>query len=125
MRTVNVLVQALDGEVLPEGATTADFPAALPSAVKNQALRDARSVWHRSCALGMLPIVRRPLCQWNNQNWRLDGQMLLLPVWQDGKTGQIALPCSPHTLTGHPGLLRIRRTRHRWVAEITSTLPTP
>jgi putative transposase len=47
---LNVLVQALDSDVLPEGASTKDFTAALPSAVKNQALRAARSVWKRSFA---------------------------------------------------------------------------
>jgi hypothetical protein len=33
--TINVLVQALDSDVLPEDASTKDFTAALPSAVKN------------------------------------------------------------------------------------------
>ncbi len=74
--TINVLVQALDSDVLPDGGkdtTTADFTAALPSAVKNQALRDARSVWRRSFDLGIVPVLRRPICQWNNQNWRVAG----------------------------------------------------
>ena len=89
--TVNVLVQALDADVLPGGksASTADFTAALPSAVKNQALRDARLVWHRSFDLGVLPVLRRPICQWNNQNWRIEGDaLILLPVSQDGKVHQ-------------------------------------
>jgi hypothetical protein len=42
--TVNVLVQARDSDVLPEDASAKDFTAALPSAVKNPVLRDARSV---------------------------------------------------------------------------------
>ena len=69
--TVNVLVAALDSDVLPDGGTgasTKDVTAALPSAVKNQVLRDARSVWKRSLALGVLPVLRKPICQWNNQN---------------------------------------------------------
>jgi hypothetical protein len=73
--TINVLVQALDSDVLPEGAqatSTKDFIAALPSAVKNQVLRDARSVWTRSIELGVIPILRKPICQWNNQNWRIE-----------------------------------------------------
>lgn len=39
--TINVLVAALDSDVLPaggKGVSTKDFTAALPSAVKNQAL---------------------------------------------------------------------------------------
>jgi hypothetical protein len=45
--TINVLVAALDSDVLPDGGkgvSTKDFTAMLPSAVKNQAPRDARSV---------------------------------------------------------------------------------
>ena len=69
INTVNVLVAALDSDVLPaggKGTSTKDFTAALPSAVKNQALRDARSVWKRSFELGVLPHLRKPICQWNN-----------------------------------------------------------
>src|SRR5689334_2155881 len=61
--TVNVLVAALDSDVLPDGGKgtrTKDFTAALPSAVKNQALRDARSVWKRSCALRVIPSCASP-----------------------------------------------------------------
>jgi hypothetical protein len=71
-----VLVAALESDVLPDGgkgASTKDFTAALPSAVKNQALRDARSVWKRSFALGRIPLLHKPICQWNNQSWRIEG----------------------------------------------------
>jgi putative transposase len=83
IRTINVLVQALDSDVLPNAGrdtSTKDFIAALPSAVKNQALRDARSVWNRSFALGVIPVLRKPICQWNNQNWRIEGETLIIPV---------------------------------------------
>jgi putative transposase len=118
------LVQALDRDVRPDGGkdtTTADFTAVLPSAVKNQALRDARSIWHRSFALGVVPVLRRPICQWNNQNWRVEGARLILPVWQ--KVGQIAVRCASQTPVGPPGLLRLTRQRHRWIAEIAYALP--
>lgn len=123
--TINVLVQALDSDMLPEGASTKDFTAALPSAVKNQALRDARSVWQRSFELGVIPVLRKPLCQWNNQNWRMDGGRLLIPVCCDGQVRQVAIPCSGADLLGKPGGLRIKRTRGKWVADVASTLPAP
>ncbi|HUY75703.1 MAG TPA: transposase [Ktedonobacterales bacterium] len=130
--TINVLTQALDAGVFPEQASTKDFTAALPSAVKNQALRDARSVCTRAAALGRLPRLRKPICQWNNQNWRLeaqtDGTHLVLPVYQDGKVGPIALRCAlppPLAQEGTPGLLRIKRKRGKWIAELAFTLPTP
>src|SRR5215472_18462577 len=126
--TINVLVAALDSDVLPEGGksvSTKDFTAALPSAVKNQALRDARSIWNRSFALGVLPILRKPICQWNNQNWRLEGDRLMVPVCQNGHVGQISIGCALLTSQGAPGLLRIKRKRGKWIAEMAYTLAEP
>lgn len=62
IRTINVLIAALDCDMLPDGGkatSTKDFTASLPSAVKNQALRDARSIWKRSLTVGVLAIVMR------------------------------------------------------------------
>jgi IS605 OrfB family transposase len=126
--TINVLVQALDSDVLPNGggdASTKDFTVVLPSAVKNQALRDARSVWKRSFELDSIPVLRRPICQWNKQNWRIDGDTLVIPVCQDGKVGQIAVRCSAALPLGQPGVLRIKRKRGKWVADVAYTLPEP
>ena len=126
--TVNVLVQALDSDVLPDGgqdASTRDFTAALPSAVKNQALRDARSVWKRSFELGIIPVLCKPICQWNNQNWRIEDEILLVPVCQNGQVGQIAIRCSGTEPLGKPGILRIKRKRGKWVADVAYTLPEP
>jgi IS605 OrfB family transposase len=126
--TINVLIAALDCDMLPDGGkgtSTKDFTAILPSAVKNQALRDARSIWKRSLTLGVLPVLRKPICQWNNQNWRMEGATLLVPVSENGQVAQIAIPCAAMRLAGKPGMLRIKRTRHRWIAEIALTLPEP
>jgi IS605 OrfB family transposase len=124
-----VLVQARDSDVLPQDASTKDVTATLPSAVKNQALRDARSVWKRSFELGVIPVLRKPIGQWNNQNWRItsstEGETLMIPVCQDGKVGQTAMRCSSVAPLGKPGTLRIKRKRGKWVAEVAYTLPEP
>jgi putative transposase len=126
--TINVLVVALDSDVLPDGgkgASTKDFTAALPSVVKNQALRDAHSVWKRTCALGRLPLLRKPICQWNNQNWRIERTVLLVPLVKDGTVQQVAIRCSPCALESTPGLLRITRKRGKWIADIARTFSAP
>ncbi len=125
--TINVLVQAIDSDVLPQDASTKDFTAALPSAVKNQALRDARSIWKRSFELGVIPILRKPICQWNNQNWRIERDTLLIPVCQEGQVQQITIRCSCSSAMplGKPGVLRIKLKRGKWVADIAYTLPEP
>jgi hypothetical protein len=108
-RSINVLVAALASAVLPEGGkgvSTKDFTAALPSAVKNQALRDARSIWNRSFALGVLPLLRKPICQCNNQNRHIAGDRLIVPVYQAGKVQQISVRCAPLVPDGTPGVRR-------------------
>jgi putative transposase len=129
MSTINVLVTALDSDVLPDGGknvSTKDFTAALPSAVKNQALREARAVWKRSFELGVIPILHNPMCQWKNQHWRIEGAMLVLPVSRDGTVQQISVRCAcVALLNGTSGLLRVKRKRGKWVAEIVLALPEP
>jgi putative transposase len=125
--TVNVLSSALDADVIPHDDTfsTKDFVASLPSCVKNQALRDARSVFKRSLELDCLPVLKKPICQWNNQNWHLEHGTLTLPVCLDGKTQQIQIACADVALDGLPGILRIKKKRGKWIADITMTIPKP
>src|SRR5713101_7234821 len=119
--TVNVLASALDADMLSEGFSTKDFVAALPSCVKNQALRDARSVFKRSLELDVLPVLKKPICQWNNQNWHIKQGMLTLPVSLDGKTQQIHIKCAEVELIGLSGILRVKKKRGKWIADITMT----
>src|SRR6266566_5911728 len=125
--TVNVLSNALDADLIPHDDTfsTKDFVTCLPSCVKNQALRDARSVFKRSLELDVLPILRKPICPWNNQNWHIEQGMLTLPVTLDGKTQQIPIKCAEVELVGLPGLLRLKKKRGKWIADITMTLKKP
>jgi IS605 OrfB family transposase len=126
LSTINVLAQALDCGVLPDegkGASPKDCSAARPSAVTQQALRDAHSVWHRSCALGRLPVVRKPLCPWNHPNGRIEGAVLLIPVSPDGQLRQLRIRCARRAQEGPPGLRRLTGKRGQWMAAMASTLP--
>ncbi len=127
IRTVNVLTSALDADLIPHDATfsTKDFAACLPSCVKNQALREAHAVFKHSFELECLPILKKPICQWNNQNWRLEQGILTLPVYLDGKVQHLYIRCADVVLDGLPGLLRIKKKRGKWIADITTTIPQP
>jgi len=114
--TVNVLVSALDADMTEENFSTKDFLAPLPSAVKNQVLRDAKSVFKRSLKLGRIPILKKPICQWNNQNWHIEQGILTIPVCLNGKTQQIEIRCAEGELEGEPGILRIKKKRGKWIA---------
>lgn len=121
--TVNVLASALDADMLNSKVSTKNFKADLPSAVKNQALRDAQSVFKRSFDLGCLPVLKKPICKWNNQNWRIADGMLVLPACIAGKTQPVRIPCADVPLEGKPGVLRIKKKRGKWIADIALTLP--
>lgn len=123
--TVNALVQAQEFEILPDKASTKDFMATLPSAVKNQALRDGQSVYKKSFELETIPILKKPICQWNNQNWQMTDRVLTLPMWVDGKCQQVEISCHGLVYTGKPGILRVKKKRGQWIADITFSLEDP
>ncbi len=115
---VNVLVAAFDSGVLEGKVSTKDFRASLPSAVKNQALRDACSVFKRSLSLDCLPVLKKPICQWNNQNWQMNDHLLTIPMYVDGKVQQVSIQCDGLVYTGKPGILRVKKKRGKWIADI-------
>src|SRR5436853_1632586 len=131
---VNTIVQAKDADMLPKGFSTKDFVAPLPSAVKNQVIRDAASVSSRSFELGRIPILKKPFAQWNNQNWKLEmsetrshtkgglNGMLIIPMWDGTKTRQVKIACCGEMPVGEKGILRIKRKDEKWVADATTTL---
>ena len=127
IQTVNVLSSALDADVIPHEDifSTKDFVAPLPSCVKNQALRDARSVFKRSLELDTLPVLKKPICQWNNQNWQMAHGRLTMPVCAGGKTRQIEIACAQVALEGLPGILRLKKKRGKWIADVTMTVAKP
>ena len=125
--TVNVLVHALDADAIPhdDSFSTKDFRASLPSAVKNQSLRDAKSVFARSLTLDVVPVLKKPICQWNNQNWQMEQGILTIPVCTEDKVQQIEIACADMALVGQKGLLRLKKKRGKWIADITMTQEKP
>lgn len=121
--TVNVLVSALDADMLHDGFSTKDFRVNLPSAVKNQALRDAHSVFKRALTLGTLPVLKKPMCQWNNQNWQMTADTLTIPLCVEGKVCSVSISCHGMVYVGKLGILRLKKKRGKWIAEIALTLP--
>ena len=48
--------------------------------------------------------------------------MLILPVCLEGKTQQVRIPCAHVPLEGKPGILRIKKKRGKWIADISLTV---
>ena len=113
INTVNRLVSdAASGHSIAK-TTTADVSANLPSALLNQCIRDARSIvkkHYKYCHKAVLknrslvkrssnirvkapnlPILKKPCCYINNQNYRLKDDYIEFPVMINGKSKRISV----------------------------------
>ena len=110
--TVNRIVSnAMNGTDIAK-LSTRDVSANLPSAIKNQCIRDANSVvrkYKKACrdagrknamlakqgkngtAAATLPILRKPCCYINNQNFKVNGANIEFPVMVGGKSKRISV----------------------------------
>ncbi len=92
--TVNVLVSAYDADMIEDGVSTKDFRVFAERGEKSGAAGCALRLYTCSLELGRLPILKKPICQWNNQNWQIEQGVLTIPVCLDGKTHQIKIRCA-------------------------------
>jgi putative transposase len=67
-------------------------------------------------------VLKKPIWQWNNQNWYIIGGILTLPVCKNGKTQQEHIRCAELSLPGKAGILRIKKKRGKWIADISLTI---
>ena len=113
INTVNSLVSdAVSGQSIAK-TTTANVNANLPSALKNQCIRDAKSIvkkhykyCHRAvlknrslkkCGSAIrvrtphLPVLKKPCCYINNQNYKIMDNCIEFPVMVNGKSKRISV----------------------------------
>ena len=71
VKTINNVVKemVLEGKRLKLSSKNVD--AVLPSAVKNQAIRDGNALFSKYLKTKKQSIARRPVCIWNNQNYKV------------------------------------------------------
>ena len=116
IRTVDSIVSvAVNGTSISK-YTTADVNAALPSALKNQCIRDAKSIinrYNKACRKvsaknkklaklksGIMikepsvPVLKRPCFYVNNQNFRIKDNYIEFPVLINGKSKRISIRTS-------------------------------
>ena len=100
INTVNQLVSiAMSGTPINK-YTTADVDANLPSAISNQCIRDAKSIVKKHNKLirqtkvenkPTVPVLKKPCFYINNQNFKLNGNIIEVPIWVDGKSKRIKI----------------------------------
>ncbi len=111
--TVNSLVSDAARGMSISKITTADVSAGLPSALTNQCIRDARSIvkkHYKTCHGAVLknrrlaenksgirvsapdlPVLKKPCCYINNQNFKVNEGNIEFPVMMDGRSKRISV----------------------------------
>lgn len=134
IKLINTLVSEMVEAKKSTKKSTKDIKANLPSAVKNQAIKDAKSVFStkvKKSKYKIVPILKRPVCVWNNQNYSFDFTHISMPFMVNGKSTRFKIRA---LLTGkynrnfellkHKlGTLRITKKSAKWI-QMSVTIPT-
>jgi putative transposase len=129
-RVVNQLTEQAEQLGMFPKKTTKDVESILPSAVCNQAIRDAKSVYRKIKKLGTRPILKTPVYFVNNQNYTVSENTVAFPSVVNGKTKKTAFFA---TTTSRDmellrrskfGLMRIVEKSGKWYAQISLEVPT-
>jgi putative transposase len=129
IHTVNALTERAEKEGSFPKVTTKDVDAHLPSAVLNQAIRDAKSVSKKMKKTGKRPILKKPVYFVNNQNYTIGEQMIAFPIMLDGKTRKTRFRAMVTERDKNLiqraklGLMRIVEKRGKWYAQISLSIP--
>ncbi|ARE89038.1 transposase [Clostridium formicaceticum] len=142
---INAVNDIVSSMVLAENKlklTSKNVIANMPSAVKNQAIRDAKSIFSKykkqirrnlkkkSDKEIKVPVLKKPVCIWNNQNYSLKDGILSLPIMIHGKSQRIQVKTlitdyQLNNLEYKLGALRITRRSGKWIAQISISIPEP
>jgi putative transposase len=131
---INTLVSEMVKEKKSTKKSSKNIHIPLPSAVKNQAIKDAKSVFKNAnkSKFKNVPVLKKPVCIWNNQNYSFDFTHISMPIMVNGKAKKTpirALLVDKHNgnfdLLKHKlGTLRITQKSGKWIAQISVTIPT-
>ncbi|QWI73109.1 transposase (plasmid) [Bacillus mycoides] len=132
--TINTLISEMVEERRVTKKTTKDIPAHLPSVVKNQAIVDAKSVFTKvkKRKYTIIPVLKKPVCIWNNQNYSFDFTNIYMPLMIDGKAKKVPVRAllvdknnrNFELLKHKLGTLRITKKSNKWIAQISVTIST-
>lgn len=132
--TINDLIAEMVKENKSTKKSSKNIDASLPSALKNQAIKDAKSVFKKAkkSKFKVVPVLKKPMCIWNNQNYSFNFTHISLPIMIDGKAKKTPIRAllvdkdnRNFDLLKHKlGTLRITKKSDKWIAQISVTIPT-
>ncbi|AHM56225.1 transposase, IS605 OrfB family [Peptoclostridium acidaminophilum DSM 3953] len=121
--------------------TSKSVNAELPSALKNQAIQDANSIFKKySRALKArskkdastqkeikVPVLKKPVAIWNNQNYAVKFGYMSFPVWNNGKSTRLIVKAiitdyQASLLLSKLGTMRITKKSDKYIAQIAVTV---
>lgn len=132
IQTVNQLVAEMVENKATSQKSSKDINIALNSAVKNQAIQDAKSVFKKvkNSKYKIIPILKKPIVMFNNQNFSIDAKTIRIPLIIGGRSRKV--PIEAYVDSRHldiiksakkVGTLRIvRKNGTKWMAQIAITL---
>ena len=134
IKTINAIVDRFVKAKNRPKLSSKNVDAMLPSAVKNQAIRDARTIFTRVKKLGRKCIARKPVCIWNNQNYKIQTNAsgkhawISFPVYVEKKVVRITVRTlmseyQRKLLAGSHGTLRIVEKNGKWMAQVAVDVP--
>ena len=94
IKVINTLVSEMVKAKKSTKKSTKDIEANIPSAVKNQAIKDAKSLFAtkvKKSKYKIIPILKRPVCVWNNQNYSFDSTYISIPFKRNGKSTRVKI----------------------------------
>lgn len=117
--------------------TSKSVIADLPSALKNQAIQDAKSIFKKHVKNLKtnvkkepekqreikVPILKKPVAIWNNQNYSIKFGYIAFPIWLNGKSTRIMVKTETtgyqmNLLINKLGTLRITEKSGKYIAQI-------
>ena len=123
--TVNDLAAYMSQQTKPEKLSCSAFKANLPSAVKDEASRNALSIVRKfnKGSVESFPVLKKPQCVWNNQNYKVKQYAIEIPVMADGKSKRIPIAAAiadhqTDKLNAKLGTLRITKKNNKWIAQV-------
>lgn len=127
IEVVNLLVSEMVIAEKVTKKTSKDVPAPLNSAVKNQAIRDAKSVFQKvkKSHFKKIPVLKKPVIIWNNQNFTICPSSIKMPFVIDGKSKKVEIfadipkyELSLLKKANKIGTLRVTKKRNHYIAQI-------
>jgi len=126
--------------------TSAHISKDIPSALKAQAIQDARSVFKKYAKdlkaanrfneknpskkqkTIRVPVLKKPVAIWNNQNYSVEEDSISFPLWINGKVKKTSIKAfitDRHRalLQNKLGTLRISKKRGKFIAQIAVDVP--